>query len=111
MNTVDEDDMQLEGPRVPLRYPYTDMGHPHHFNRCLFYSAFTMTFISMSLLIAITAVVTPLTSHVSEILTDSRETLRDLDTVMPEIKEGLMILKDFCHIPDFQKYCYPHVME
>ena len=42
-----------------------------------------------------------------EILKDSQITIDDLQSVMPEIKEGLEILHDFCRIPEFKEYCYP----
>jgi len=116
MNTDLEDDIvqeHSENPRMPLRRNthYTELGppSPNSFYRCLMYSSVGMIFLSLSFLVTITALVAPLTRKTSEILDDSQKTLQDLEFVMPEIKEGLMILKDFCHIPEFQNYCYPHI--
>tara|TARA_B110000438_G_C15434089_1_gene487503 strand:- start:152 stop:523 length:372 start_codon:yes stop_codon:yes gene_type:complete len=116
MNTDLEEDIHehSENPRIPLRRnntQYTELGHPspNSFYRCLMYSSVAMIFLSLSFLVTITALVAPLTRKTSEILDDSQKTLQDLEFVMPEIKEGLMILKDFCHIPEFQNYCYPHI--
>ena len=104
--------MEREDPNdefnVPLNQPYF-AASPQQFNRCLAYSAFSMIFFSTSLLVILTILISPVTREVSETLDDSHTTISDLQTILPEIKESLQILKDFCHIPDFQKYCYPHL--
>ena len=103
---MDTDDNNNEFD-IPLNRPL-HLINPNNFNRCLAYSGFSMLFLSTSLLIILTILISPVTREVSETLEDSHTTISDLQTILPEIKESLQILKDFCHIPDFQKYCYPH---
>jgi len=96
----------VDDERQPLQFSYESLT-PHHFNKCVFYSGYIMVLINMGLLIGILAYIAPIGSMTMEILKDSQITIDDLQSVMPEIKEGLEILHDFCRIPEFKEYCYP----
>lgn len=80
---------------------------PHSLHRCLFFSAWLMTFVSTCILLAISCTMASVSHEVAEMFHDSQKTLVDLQVIIPEIKESLEILDDFCGMPEFTKYCHP----
>jgi hypothetical protein len=48
-----------------------------------------------------------ISNEVVDVFHDSQTTLADLQIIIPEIKESLHILDEFCGIPEFSKYCHP----
>ena len=101
----------------PLDNGFIDMGQaipmprtllvPHPFHRCMFFSAWLMTFISTCILLAVSCTMASVSNEVADVFHDSQTTLTDLQVIIPEIKESLQILDDFCGMPDFAQYCHP----
>ena len=82
---------------------------PNQFNRCLFFSGFTMLCINTCILLIMIITIGSEAKELTELLTDSQSTIADLQIIIPEIKDSLQILKDFCKMDEFSKYCYPQL--
>ena len=91
--------------RPPLPIPRISV--PNHFNRCLFFSGFTMLCVNTCILLIIIITIGSEAKELSELLDDSQSTMVDLQIIIPEIKDSLQILEDFCKMDEFSKYCYP----
>ena len=108
-NEEQENDNNFNEMRIPLRMPNQIDSSPHIMLKCMFHSAFTMIFLTMMTLFIIIGMISHTGHKVSTTLSDSQLVITDLKTIMPEIKQGLEILHDFCHIPEFKEYCFPHL--
>ena len=93
--------------RPPLSIPRISV--PNQFNRCLFFSGFTMLCVNTCILLIMIITIGSEANELSELLDDSQSTMVDLQIIIPEIKDSLQILEDFCKMDEFSKYCYPEI--
>jgi hypothetical protein len=97
-------DMSEEPLRMPRPVP---VSVPQSFHRCIFFTGWLMTLISTCILLAMSCTMSSISNEVVDVFHDSQTTLADLQIIIPEIKESLHILDEFCGIPEFSKYCHP----
>lgn len=104
----DQNDDLLFNDQQPQHTPYHNIAVPNYFSRCLFLSGWIMTFVSTCTILTFVLTLTSMSGEVSDVFHDSQTTLDDLQIIIPEIKDSLQILEDFCNMPEFHKYCHPN---
>jgi len=110
MNERDTENMTYEEMSGPLQVPSVRrIGVINPVHRCLFYSVVIMICFNTCVLLGLLIMVAPETGELKEIVNDSGILLKDLKIIIPEIKDSLEILKDFCTMEEFHKYCYPNL--
>jgi hypothetical protein len=46
-------------------------------------------------------------AYVSKTLVDAKDTLDDLNIILPEVHKTMIMLQHLCNTPEFKDYCYP----
>lgn len=48
-------------------------------------------------------------TDVTTTLVDAKDTLSDLNIILPEVHTTMMMLKHLCKTPEFKQYCFPEM--
>ena len=71
----------------------------------LFYTGYLMVLMLFFFTISVLIHTSPLLGDANELIQDSHTTIKDLQVIIPDVKNALRILDDFCKMNEFAKYC------